>query len=907
MRAMKNWMQKVSRIVTVALLTLTLSAGFGVAAAETDILTDGQEGLLRHLGVITDTAPEYTHQLTRGELAHIAAKVSNAAAYTGNAIYFYDVEESNPYYQDVYALAAVGVISGDGDGYFRPDDTVSDLEICKIFSVMVGYRDIGQYHDYIRLAKNAEITDGVTMDGIVTYGEALRMAYNTLHTEMYEAYMYGDEKVYKSTENYLAIERYHGLVQQFGIVDGVPFTTLVRPETAIDEGKIRIAGRLYTYADESVFGKSVIFYCQRKGDSIDSTISYLHVNETLTHVMTIQGKDVKSADLEKLTYYVESKEKSVKLDGSPDVIINGVAYPEYKEEDLKPVNGKLTLIDNNNDKKYDVILVEACEYVVIEAVDEGNNIIKGKYPQMIIGSPDREIDLKVTRGRGQLRLNSLKAGDVIKVFRSKNLDGTLKIRINPLEGVTGQAEAFGNNKITIAGTTYYINEGTRTDDDVRIGEMVTVYPDGEIAAAIIHASNQLYKFGYLLDVAEIGSVFSSTLEFRIVDTARAMLELPMGKVLMVDEMKFDDSQAILSRLTAANERRSIATASAIKEMAEEANEKWEYSQPVRYRLNDAGELTHLDTVIYESAYELEDSLRPLNGTESVMQSYSYDHGNMSFYTSYNDENGLVFSLPDTTTAFQVPATERDRVELYRNDQLSGSSVSVEGFTMDEDSRLVKYALVHYNVERDVRVDYNKAWIVSDISSVLDGDGVPVRQVTLVSNANPKTLVLPSDTPILLKDGTTTTELNIGDIVQYDSDLTNAISVINKIMDVSKGIVPLDKRLVDGDSASYDYSILRKDFRVAYGTILAINGSVLTHTTSLKDDLMGIEAKKSLHNYRVLGDTKYFMYEEIGGTPVVNPTTVSQIIPYTANPDSGQKAVMLVRNGSLQAVLVIKEG
>ena len=72
---MKKFMKKAGSLVTAAALTLTIFqvAGFG-AASSAQPLRGAEEGLLRHINVI-ESSVDYNKEVTRGELAYVAARV----------------------------------------------------------------------------------------------------------------------------------------------------------------------------------------------------------------------------------------------------------------------------------------------------------------------------------------------------------------------------------------------------------------------------------------------------------------------------------------------------------------------------------------------------------------------------------------------------------------------------------------------------------------------------------------------------------------------------------------------------------------------------------------------------------------------------------------------------------------
>ncbi len=904
---MKKLLKKISIIVAITVLATTISAGFGVTASATgSLLTPGQEGLLRTLGIVTEKTPNYDKALTRGELAHIAARLSNAPAYNGSEYYFYDVAQESAYFADIYALAQMGILSGDGNGYFRPNDQVTDIEICKVFSVILGYKDAGEYMSYLRIARDAEITDGISMDGVVTYGEALAMAFNTLHGDMFEAISYGETKKYKKNEGYLAIECYHNLVKQDGIVKGIPYTNLIEPTDMIPEGSIQINNRIFTWDDESLLGKYTVFYSEREGSSTSKEIFYIYADETRNNIVTLDGEDVIGVRDGELKYWVGGKDKGYKLTLAPDVIVNGVAHPGFTDADLQPPAGTITLIDNDDDNAYDVITVDHVEYMVYGSQDKENTILYGKYPEITIGGKNQTNDIVMTGPYGKVNLGTLSEGTVLKLRRSKNTTGTIKARMTQLSDVvTGQITSIANDKITVNGMEYIVNNSTVIDEQILIGETVSVYPDGDLAAVVLHASNDAYQFAYLVGATNIGQGFKEELAFRIIDGNYILQEFTATDPIFIDEIKYTDVEAAMTRLETAHNMRSYneeevsailpidgTTTVTHQDRMEEGDAKFPYSQAIRFKLNDEGKLTHLDTMIYENDYELSDSLQPINPGNSEVRRLAFASYPYSFYNQAGTE--LVVTASNIDKIFRVRQVERDDVEYFRNTIIDGYYPVVEAFTVDPVTKVAKYVIAYDHVVSTTLVS-NRPMLVSDIYDTLDEDGEVVRKVELLNPAESKTVILPEDLQV---------DLGIGDIVQIEINGKNVLQAVTMMFDMSLG---KDQTRVNTRGSNGGYHNLYFNWSTRYGTIVNFDGTIYTHTTSVKEDPDGIEAYNELHNYRHNG-TIIYVYEDNNGKPEIKQGSIKDLVTYNMDPDTNQKAVVCIqRGGHIQYALLIKEG
>ena len=898
---MKKLMKKISVILAIVLVVTTWTFNFGVQATEVqeadeNLLTEGQIGLLQHLGIVPAVLPDMEHHLTRGELAQMAAKLMKEPAYTGDGDFFYDVYKDNPYRGDIYALAQAGILHGDGDGYFRPEEEISELEICKVFSVILGFEPIGQYDNYIRIAREAGVSNGLEADGVVTYEEAMLMAHNTLHCEMMEAYLYGENKEYRITKDYRAIERYHGLVKQEGVVEGRYLTTLSRETNQIAENHLLINDRQFLCDDETMLGKYVVFYSGRKSDgSTEKEIQYIYAHEGRNRILTLMGDAVSEVGTSEIRYFVGEKEKSIKITGLTDVVVNSIACPDYTEDDLKAPMATLTFIDNNDDGVYDVIFVDDPQYMIVGGVDKNNNMIYGKYPQITIGDSNRDTNLEVYMALGKTMLSMLRVGTAVSVSQSRNETGTLRIRVNEVATkVQGRIEKIMNNKITVAGKSFKMTDATVTDQEVRAGDNVIVYYKGDYAAIVVHMTNDAYQFGYMTGARNSGGGFVGKLSVKLVGLDRVLYEYDATNPMWIDEIKYTKADAAMTRLETAAKSRVFETSTAEGILNE--NARLPYSQPIRYKVNENGQITHIDTVLYEPEYELENSLRPNGGIRSAY----YGSGSRSFYNGSANVNDFLFSAPDNGNIIMPPQENRDQVEWYGDgDPANGNEYFVEYYTVDPVNRVAEY-VVAYNFRYEAS-DSSAIGVISDIYDSLDEEG---EIVTVAEISNPRL-----SNKIILT-GEAKQQWGLGDVVLYDYNTKNELSdgenTWRIMFDQSLGKDQTRVAYAYSSEANYlpSYYNLYTNMRVSYGTILSIKDGIITHVNAVVEDEQGI-TDEGFQNYRT-DSVVVYVYEEINGKATMRGGSLSDIIPYNMNPNSGQKALIGTRSaGRLEYIVIYK--
>ncbi len=920
---MTNILKKL--IAVMAAITLIASVIPGVFAEESDgatvaTISADQEELLRYLEVIPEWEEEvaYDRELTRGEMAHMAARIANLGEYKGDDLYFYDVPAEYEYFHDIYALFEMGVIAGDGNGFYRPDDTVSDVEICKVFSVLLGYREVGEFSSYIRTARAAGITDGVEFTGTVTYGTALKLAYNTLHCKILDAVIYGDEHRYAVNENLLAIELYHDLVPQRGVVEGIYGTTLTQQDQRIEEDTIVIDGKFFIcdYGEE-LLGYEVVFYSHRDKvtGGTSREIQFICADEEKNQVVEIEKEDLIKKDADYLYYWVKDKEKKIKIDVWTDAIFNGVAYPSYTFEELKGGNGYVKLIDNDKDDIVDVIIEESYSYMEVLSFDSVNGILyayeygKNTKSEVTIGSAERTMEMSYTKAGRESRPTVVKSGAIAAVKQSRNTEGIWKVSIDILSAtVTGMVETLAKDRIVVGGTTYSITDALMTDYAVQAGDSVKLYIHNGKVVLLLHANAEDYHVGMLVAAATNQKAFGSTLQIKLVDTDKELLEFYDIEKIYLDEIKYDK-----------NMDEAVGKLEASAQMTTGYQASYPQSQFVRYRIDDSGQLTHIDTMKKENG-EDEDSLQL-----SVPKTAAYAVTKAFTLFEKNTDGKALFSVNELKPAMEFPQYDRELTEWYVSRSVNDRETwNVEAYNVDPDTGVAEYWICYGGVYNGLGSSQTPL-IITDIETALDDEGNLAHQIVGVGESGEKTIPL-HDEVIFCRSGSSTkfsaaslvAQLKVGDVVAYTTDQLG-----KKGARIYKLFSPGDKEISEADSGTngriYSQNSgtaaheMYKTTWCALGTVLSTkSGNYIRHTTAIPDDGADFSTWKDLQtstlpkNYPYYDNgAVYYVYDSSNPQAGVTKGTIGEIDTYENNPAEADVVFMACRSGELKYVYVMK--
>ena len=215
-------------------------------------------------------------KVTRAEFATIVAKMlkANTAGYPryGSSPYV-DIDASNFAYSSVCYLTEIGILSGDGNSEFRPNDPILVNEASKMIMCALGYQDAceitngGFPNGYTTFALRQGIYNGLSLSytDSMTAMQMAKMVRNAMEAYLMETVVYradGTADVRVSDSKTLLTETYK-IKNETGYVEGTYFSYLTGSEVDL-ENEVIIDGTCYQFADgydmEALLGYEVNYY-----------------------------------------------------------------------------------------------------------------------------------------------------------------------------------------------------------------------------------------------------------------------------------------------------------------------------------------------------------------------------------------------------------------------------------------------------------------------------------------------------------------------------------------------------------------------------------------------------------------------------------------------------------------------
>lgn len=895
-------LKKVCSILVVAVMlcgSLT-----GLAASQKNL--DNAVFEVTSLGIMTgdeNGALNLSETMTRAEFAKTAAVMSGCGSAVSGS---FGTEMLRDVSADHWAAGYIGycvgagLMGGDGDGGFRPDDPITLEECIKTVVSILGYeivagQDGGYPRGYYNVAVKKHLLDGVTgaQAEPAIRQDILFLIWNALDVPNLVG-DYADEPTYQEDANVTVrstIENAGKLKKLTGVVTANADIWLSQERTDMGHGQVEIDGQLFDAGETRAadyIGQEVVAYYV---DSDRMRNPKLHNIQPTTHntVTEIQAEGLLTFTDKELCYWeMDSRtERRVTLSANTLFVYNNRISTRFLDAYSKIKNGDIRMIDNTGDRQVNLVFINEYESYVVEKANANGNL-KVKYLAAEDGKLAPKytnilLDMEVENGfaiRGEsgeeLEYESLKPGDVVSVFRN-SMDSYLRIVKSEAEVVTGAAAFKGDDdKLTVDGETYQ----TGNEDlyrSVELGEIYDFYIDafGRIVYAekseAKTAQESVWQYGYILGAQEMqfGSVSIQMLNAGLVENREEenFADRTDKETIPVTLCKNESISYLDAADTLIVDGQSIKEGKAVQLTG----------RPVRYALNAAGELKRIQT------FEMVGG-----GTEMQYSAKEKVFGGL--------RNLDPFMINESTRVICIPkngSTAKEdlmvRISLDNKDTLL--RYNAQGYDLDEETGAVKLMVITKEMEASqvegVYQNSSKLGLIQDAGLSVDEDGEEYMTVTMMVGSELKEVkTLP------LYDRPELRSLKSGDFIFFSDDadgrITNAI-VAKNVHDVTAGYHSGEDSL-DEQIAGYV-----QDIRL--NKIDNINLKQVNELDVVTED--GLEyVKVPISNYPDI-----FIYYT--ATDQVETGTIDDIIPYSTIEPNPERVLIIMPKASIRGIVIIK--
>lgn len=782
--------------ILIALLSLAIMSGTLPAAFADEKSAPVQEALvsdtglkaarvLSELGFLWENYNP-TAGMTRKELAEVCVRLLGIdAAVTGEA-YFSDVALNLPCAGYVYAAVNNGVLEFMKGAEFEPDKKVTYDELLRAVETMLGYNmltDCSEWSSLYSYAVSKGLSDSVSLrSGASVKSEyAAIIVYNALDAARVVAVSFGSEPEYKlSTDD--TILDYHDITKGKGVVTATSLTAL-GGENPTGEDEIGINNTVYKADDDctGLIGRNVEYYV--KYDASEYTV--LYAAEYKSSTLEIKADDIVDASVRAIKYESKSTEKIVDLPSDIEVIYNSQCVFDYTSDMLRPGNGTVTLIDNDDDGEYDIVITqEYRNYIVDDIRKSSYSVTDLDTGEVLVLDRDKYDHYVLEKNGTSAEFDDIKRYNVISAYQS---DGYIKAVISdsavPAVIVSVDSE---ENCIATDGGDEYKCSAEFDISILKIGEELTLLTDFcGLAAGVNKSGFGTRRAGVLINVRNDWETEETIIKIFTEDNTWVNFTAA-EKVKINGEYVYSDALVNDSTLYADGTIGGVA---------------------VLYKLNSEGKLKELEP----AGAKADDALR-LTSEKKYRRFTNYTNSFMP------DAKYMDLFLDKDTLVFRVPA---DTKEKYNADKYQTASVNV--FLANS-----YYTVSAYNATDTVPADI-VLYYADDGGSINSRDSLCVvnkvyRGINSYGDVvNMAEIYRDSVKYEIWTDNADRFDgLKRGDVIRYNTDVSGNVTYIEKYFDIDKP--PLMKQ---GTQSASGIVNITSDFCTVYGRCTDKNSGYIT--------------------------------------------------------------------------------
>lgn len=662
-------LKKISFFLSV--FVVMLSAAYVHAYEPVMAVSNPEIGLLTELGIFEESANELADdKITRGEFAKALSRLIG-----------YNNENYIEY------LAGLGVMSGDGNGEYRENDSITGNEALKMLVVTLGYdisaKQNGGYPvGYYTKACEIDITDrSFNGTDILTFSDAAELFVNAGNTSEADV-TYNAGNLHLTMENNKTLfYKYHNIKKCEGIVTADEYTDFDGGNGVYRQ--IVINGLILEVTDinsSDYLGYCVeaYYYCT----DTDATIRYIYpvARKNSTVVLNRHNECKASGDLQSFTvnyYTTEGKQKKLSVKDY-FVFRNGKYHADFALSDIDSLQGLAEFMDNDGDGIYEVIKISEYENYIVEAVDIDRGMVFAKYGKSISLEDDNTECRIYNSDNICVGIEDIPDDCVLSVLKSNDGSVITAYIIENFASGTVESVLHRNGDKTVSlqqGRTYVVSRlydiMTHIDKiEPEPGHLVQLKMDilGEIADISFIEGNS-WRIGYVTG-GYFGEEIDESIRLKLFTERNVFENLYIREKVIIDGVlrKYEDIKAPLFN----------SNGKVIRQL-------------VRYKQRD-GYIVEIDTPLEDMPYNTVDSLAKADEIKDTV--LLYDKASKFFYSGAQsvvgcDDDTLIFIIPPSDAYY-----DEDSAYLYtKNTDIFGTmsyndskNKYIEAYNVDEAGR-----------------------------------------------------------------------------------------------------------------------------------------------------------------------------------------------------------------------------
>lgn len=730
---------------------------------------------------------------------------------------FVDVDGSNPDDGYIKVCYDMGIVNGYSDWTYNPDASIKADEFLKMLITAMGHNlraeSMGGYPvGYYMAAMNVGIkslnTSGTGND--ITMGEVIMLMSQALVCNA------GNE-LGNYVTNATVLERFHNTKKTYGIVTGTYYTHLTNARPLPAKNHIEINGETYEvdfeYSDE-LLGYNVNCYVSADDEKI------VHIETTERNSsLYIEGKDIVEITSNSFRYINENgKEKKASIKSSCDIIYNKKALTNVSIESdkLKPVNGDATLLDNDNDGVYDVIVITSYEDYVVSSVNKTEYKVYDKYRASVLdlSSEENEVIILNTDGK-TIGIDSITEWNVLSIARSEEYNGSAIITvIVSSSSVNGKIERVNQDDTYGIGRKEYMRSPNYTVP-IHVGDAGNFYLNHKGMIAGFNPPESVYgEYAYLTGASKKG--LNETVSVKIYTTYGTFEIYELSENVRIDGNKSTPENSV-----------SVLT-----------------PQLIKFKLDENDKIYYIDTVNV--------------GSNESSECLTKDISAEDFYYETYLMNGQ-YRLTANTFIFGIPsdATDYDAYTISNRGNLSNTSYSFDGYDANEVNELSAMIIMDYVPAAAISNTDTAATLVTSVQDVMDDAGDVFCRIDGITRSNARV-------SLKLKDDTlkSTYNLKTGDVARFSYDGNHNILAIEKIYNVD-GTSGNSALIAPNNGVYYSSTSFSSGYQMLYGNVVERVGNTILFNSNGYLQVFDIQYLKLVKYNQRTGQTTECTIDDIG--------------------------------------------
>lgn len=646
-----------------------------------------------------------------------------------------------------------GLIEGDGDGKFRPNDPISYAEAMAIMVRATGYeisaKDKGGFpNGHITVGTSNGLSKNVTgaSKDPISRGNVAFLTNNALEVNLMEQTGYGSTVKYEVTDK-THLKDTLEVTKAEGQIEAIEKTSLTGA-SSLAKNQLKIDGKTYdaAYNMNNLLGYKVTYYAKENKAGNDEIILAMPLknqnNELVVNADLFSKLTTKNSNTAVEYYKEENSSKTATAELSKDyVLIYNGKYEEQSDELLNITDkaGKLTLLDADKDGKYEIVFVTVYENMVVEEVTASNKIVD-KYSGKTLKLDN--VDYRITKGLEEIEASELQEYDVLSIAASR--DGEL-YNIQVINSkVEGKVTGSDNDGVYIDSKLYKV--AANYTDSITIGMEGTFYLDIENKIAAVDTAARLSSgYAYLINAyTENGR-----------DTSNFKLFTKEGKTVTVeanDKIKLNDKSGV---------KAEEAVKSFILENGEIDR------QLVTYTVNSDNKLTAIKTAkdnTESGSADINNFTKNLVLTNAEFSAAQSKLGNVRI-----DDSTIIFDITEDVNNYSI-----QKKDVFEDEQ------KYDAIVYDMTENYTAKVIVLTNSAVKANADSSIA-VVKNVATATNSEDEQTDLLIALIDGEEKEIYADNENILTKGEGA---KLEAGDIIQYKTNASGEIVNIRILLDIA---------------------------------------------------------------------------------------------------------------------------